>query len=143
MGGILSPDDPQPLKILYLSAECVPFAKTGGLADVAGALPKAIRGLGHDIRIVMPRYGRVEIEKFGLRKIVDRVDVPMDERTEPAAVYEASIGAGAGKTPVSLSTASAISIARASICTLTTRNASSFSPGRGWKCAASWTGSPT
>ena len=35
--------DAQALKILYLSAEVVPFAKTGGLADVAGALPKAIR----------------------------------------------------------------------------------------------------
>jgi starch synthase len=96
----LSADDPRSLKILYLSAECVPFAKTGGLADVAGALPKAIRALGHDIRIAMPRYGRIELEKFGLKKIVDRVDVPMDERTEPAAIYEASIGTGPGKTAV-------------------------------------------
>ncbi|NIV33556.1 MAG: starch synthase, partial [Anaerolineae bacterium] len=44
------------LKILLLAAEVVPFAKTGGLADVAGALPKAIRALGHDIRVAMPRY---------------------------------------------------------------------------------------
>jgi starch synthase len=71
-------DDPRSLKVLYLSAECVPFAKTGGLADVAGALPKAIRGLGHDIRIMMPRYGRVEIEKFGLKRLIDGVSVPMD-----------------------------------------------------------------
>ncbi len=88
------------LKILYLSAEVVPFAKTGGLADVAGALPKAVRSLGHDIRIMMPRYGRVEVEKFGLKRLLDAVNVPMDERTEPAAIFEASIGAGAGQTPV-------------------------------------------
>jgi starch synthase len=78
----------------------VPFAKTGGLADVAGALPKAIHELGHDIRIAMPRYGRIGVEKFGLRKVVDRIDVPMDERTERATIYEGCIGRGAGCAPV-------------------------------------------
>jgi len=48
------------MKILFLSSEVVPFAKTGGLADVAGALPLAIHKLGHDIRIFMPRYGFVD-----------------------------------------------------------------------------------
>jgi len=89
-----------PLKVLYLSAEVVPFAKTGGLADVAGALPKAIRELGHDIRVMMPRYGRVDAEKFGLRPALDTVTVPMDERGEPASVLEGSIGHDAGRTPV-------------------------------------------
>ena len=90
----------QPLKILYLSAEVVPFAKTGGLADVAGALPKAIRALGHDIRVAMPRYGRVDIEKFGLKRILETVNVPMDERDEQATILEGSIGSGLHKTPV-------------------------------------------
>lgn len=44
------------MNILYISPEIAPFAKTGGLADVASALPQAIRKLGHDIRAVMPRY---------------------------------------------------------------------------------------
>ncbi len=92
----------QPLKILYLSAEAVPFAKTGGLAEVAGSLPKAIRSLGHDIRLAIPRYGRVDIEKFGLSRRLDAIPVPMDERTEPAAVFEGSIGAGPTQTPVYL-----------------------------------------
>jgi starch synthase len=78
----------------------VPFAKTGGLADVAGALPKAISELGHDIRVAMPRYGRIDIEKFGLRRLIDRLDVPMDERSEPATVYEGCIGKDAGCAPV-------------------------------------------
>ena len=94
------PTDQPILKILYLSAEVVPFAKTGGLADVAGALPKAIRALGHDIRVMMPRYGRVEIDRFGLRPLLAEVAVPMDERTEPAAIYAGSIGAGPAETPV-------------------------------------------
>ncbi len=96
----MSADEPRSLKILYLSAECVPFAKTGGLADVAGALPRAIRELGHDIRVAMPRYGRIDVDKFELRRIIDRLDVPMDERTEPAAVYEGCIGRGPGCAPV-------------------------------------------
>ena len=45
-----------PKKILMVAAECAPFAKTGGLADVAGALPKALEAEGHELRIVMPWY---------------------------------------------------------------------------------------
>ncbi|MBT4897467.1 MAG: glycogen/starch synthase, partial [Nitrospina sp.] len=44
------------LKILFVSTEVHPFAKTGGLADVSGALPPALKKLGHDIRVIMPKY---------------------------------------------------------------------------------------
>jgi starch synthase len=46
------------VKVLFCVAEAVPFAKAGGLADVAGALPAALRRLGHDVRVLMPRYRR-------------------------------------------------------------------------------------
>jgi starch synthase len=59
----------QPLNILFLAAEAVPFAKVGGLADVAGALPKALRALGHDVRIMIPRYGTIRSDEFHTTKI--------------------------------------------------------------------------
>src|SRR2546422_5566198 len=67
----------QPLKILLISAEVAPFAKVGGLADVAGALPKALRAMGHDVRVGMPRYGSIEVEKYGLRRGVSNMGVTL------------------------------------------------------------------
>ncbi|HEX2949235.1 MAG TPA: glycogen/starch synthase, partial [Armatimonadota bacterium] len=64
------------LKILYASAEVVPFAKTGGLADVAGALPKVLAQMGHDVRIVMPRYSCIDGEEYGLRQITEPFTIP-------------------------------------------------------------------
>lgn len=81
----------RPLKVLLLSAEVVPFAKTGGLADVAGSLPKAIRALGHDIRVAMPRYGRIDPRKFGLKEVLPAFPVPMNKQVEEAAVLQGRI----------------------------------------------------
>ncbi|WP_106767732.1 glycogen synthase GlgA [Paenibacillus faecalis] len=44
------------MKLLFTTAECVPFVKTGGLADVIGALPKALQRAGADVRVVLPKY---------------------------------------------------------------------------------------
>ena len=57
------------MKILIASPEVVPFAKTGGLADVAGALPKALSDLGHDVRVIMPKYKMVDAKKFDLQDL--------------------------------------------------------------------------
>lgn len=59
------------LKILYVVSEAVPFAKTGGLADVAGSLPRAVYNLGCEIKVVMPKYKTVDSKKFNLKKIAD------------------------------------------------------------------------
>jgi starch synthase len=50
------------LNILFVSAEVSPFAKTGGLADVAGSLPKVLAELGHDVRVVMPKYRSIKAD---------------------------------------------------------------------------------
>ncbi len=67
----------KPLKVLFLAAEAVPFAKVGGLADVAGSLPKAVRALGHDVRLMMPRYGTIRSRDFQLESVGDPFPVPM------------------------------------------------------------------
>src|SRR5258707_2170106 len=84
----------QPLKILMLAAEAVPFAKVGGLADVVGALPKALQDLGHDVRVVMPRYGQINTERFELKTVVDTLTVQMSSFQEQMSVLEGSIGNG-------------------------------------------------
>ncbi|PJA30157.1 MAG: glycogen synthase GlgA [candidate division Zixibacteria bacterium CG_4_9_14_3_um_filter_46_8] len=55
--------------ILFVSPEVVPFAKTGGLADVAGALPKALAKAGMSIKVIMPKYKMINDSKYGLREI--------------------------------------------------------------------------
>ena len=50
------------MKVLYVAAEAVPFAKTGGLADVAGSLPKALKEDGVDVRVIMPKFGKIPEE---------------------------------------------------------------------------------
>jgi starch synthase len=53
------------LRVVMVAAECVPFAKVGGLADVIGALPLALEKLGVAVTVVIPRYGAIDLEKFG------------------------------------------------------------------------------
>jgi starch synthase len=89
-----------PLKILLMAAEMVPFAKTGGLADVAGALPKAIKAYGHDIRVAMPRYGRIDRDRFKITEALPPYHVPMDDRTEHAALMQVTLPTSSGDIPV-------------------------------------------
>lgn len=67
----------KPLSILYVASEVHPFAKTGGLADVSGALPQVVRELGHDIRIMMPKYSAVSDRRFKIHDIKRLTDIPI------------------------------------------------------------------
>jgi len=80
------------MRVLFASSEVAPFAKTGGLADVAGALPKALAALGHDVRVVLPKYRMVDTAKHGVRRILPRLPVPIAGTVETGAVWEGAIG---------------------------------------------------
>ena len=67
----------RPLNILFASSEVDPFAKTGGLADVCSALPKAIKDLGHEVRIIMPRYRFISEWKFKLHDVIRLKEIPV------------------------------------------------------------------
>lgn len=84
------------MKILSISAEVAPFAKTGGLADVCGALPKYIRSLDHDVRVVMPAYQKVEHEyhttnKYGLEAMPGQLWVPTGSGVYPAGALHGTL----------------------------------------------------
>ena len=88
-----------PLKILFLAAEAVPFAKVGGLADVAGSLPRAIRALGHDVRLMIPCYGTIRSDRFRLEKIGEPLPIPLGPGVENVYLVGSTLG---GKVPVYL-----------------------------------------
>ncbi|HNT75837.1 MAG TPA: glycogen synthase GlgA [Anaerolineae bacterium] len=75
------------LKIAMISSECAPFAKTGGLADVVGALPQALRALGHEVIVIMPKYASIDAQKHELRPFLAPLGVWMGNTEEWCAAY--------------------------------------------------------
>ncbi len=63
------------MKILFIASEVAPIAKVGGLADVAGTLPKALKSLRVDVSVVLPFYEVIKIKKSKLKLI--RKNVPV------------------------------------------------------------------
>ncbi|MDP3445561.1 MAG: glycogen/starch synthase, partial [Ignavibacteria bacterium] len=65
------------LKILFATSEVVPFIKTGGLADVSSALPQRLQEMGHQVRIIVPKYGAIDERKFKIHEVVRLKDIPI------------------------------------------------------------------
>ena len=69
------------LKIVSVSSEIAPFSKTGGLADVARSLPKALNRLGHDVIAITPLYGQlIDKKEYNLKLVYENVDVFLNSK---------------------------------------------------------------
>ncbi len=77
------------MKILFVASEAVPFAKTGGLADVAFALPKALVNMGYDVRVVIPKYRQISKKLKDSMTFVKAIDVEMNWRKQYAGLFKA------------------------------------------------------
>jgi starch synthase len=75
------------LRILMIASECVPFIKTGGLADVVGSLPVILRQAGHDVRVVIPKYSDINYERHRLQPHLSPMGVFMGNTQEWCAVH--------------------------------------------------------
>jgi starch synthase len=80
------------MKILIASPEAVPFAKTGGLADVAGALPGALAKMGHEVDLILPKYRSVDEKRFPLTPTGMTLKVPISQKVVRGEVYSLQRG---------------------------------------------------
>ena len=80
------------MKVLYASSEALPFAASGGLADVAGSLPQALRRRKVACRVVMPLYGTISEEMRANMKFITSIMVPVSWRRQYCGIYEAKAG---------------------------------------------------
>ncbi len=79
------------MKVLYIASEALPFAASGGLADVAGSLPKAMRNRLVGCRVVMPLYESIPQEMRENMKFLTSLSVPVAWRRQYCGVFEAKV----------------------------------------------------
>ena len=79
------------MKVLFATSEAYPFAMSGGLADVAGALPKALRKRFVGCRIILPLYGTISEEMRQKMTFVCNITVPVAWRRQYCGVFEAHV----------------------------------------------------
>jgi starch synthase len=82
--------DENPLRILFVSSEGLPFSKTGGLADVIGALPKALVALGYEVAVILPRYRGTKPSTV----VLPSLSIPLASRLRFPAIVDGTLISG-------------------------------------------------
>ncbi len=80
------------MHIAFAASECVPFSKTGGLADVVGALPKALAQLGHKVSVFLPKYRQTKLQDP--KVIIQSITVPFDDQYRFCSVLDGGLQDG-------------------------------------------------
>jgi starch synthase len=80
------------MHIAFAASECVPFSKTGGLADVIGALPAALASVGHKVTVFLPRYRQTKLDNP--RQVISSITVPFDDRYRFCSVLDGGVRSG-------------------------------------------------
>lgn len=79
------------MKVLYVSSEATPFALSGGLGEVAGALPRALNKNDVDCRVIIPLYGTISDQSKQLMKYITNFDVSVSWRRQYCGIFEAKV----------------------------------------------------
>ncbi len=81
-----------PLKIAFFGSEGVPFIKSGGLADVVGALPKYLSARGHEVIVILPKYASIDAGRWGIERFLSPLGVWMGDTEEWCATFTTTYG---------------------------------------------------
>jgi len=79
---------PRPIDILFVASEAGPFIKSGSIGDLAGSLPKIMKAMGHEIRVVLPGYGFINPRRFQIHNLLRMkdIEIPIGGLTERANI---------------------------------------------------------
>ena len=80
------------MKVLFATSECVPFVKTGGLADVVGALPAELCREGCEARVILPKYSAIAQKYKDQMRYIDNIYIKMGWRSQYCGVFDLKIG---------------------------------------------------
>ena len=77
------------MQVAFVASECVPFSKTGGLADVVGALPQALAAMGQKVSVFLPKYRQTKLESAAC--VVPSITVPFDDRYRFCSILDGGV----------------------------------------------------